>query len=183
VSCDHNCFQDSIGLIRNPELPAYDVACSRDDRMTMTKCFALAAILMGCGFLALAAANSHRYSAIGLDTDRLRDEQIVHSYWRLRWVGDGTIRCGGGEKRYRLDEETLDTIDLAGRLMEEPQLEMHRSARWGFGLWQGPEAYDSREGTHRWARWISVPAWLPGIVMLGIGGILYQYITRYQRAA
>lgn len=147
------------------------------------KLFALAAILAGCGFLALAAANSRRYSAIGLDTDRLRNEQMVRTYLRVRWVGDGTIRCGGGEKRYGLDEETLEPFDLAGRLMEKPQLEMHRPVRWGFGMWQEPEAYDSKEGRHRWARWVSVPAWLPGIVMLGAGGILYSRAIRSEGSA
>lgn len=141
--------------------------------MTLFKVFALATILAGCGFLALAAANSRRYSAIGLDTDRLRNERIVHTYMRLRWLGDGTVRCGCGEKQYRLDEETFDSIDLAGRLMEETQLELHRAARWGFGMWRGPEAYDSKEGKHNWARWVSVPDWLPGVVLLGIGGIFY----------
>lgn len=109
--------------------------------MTVSRLLAVTAILVGCGFLVLAAANSRRYSAIGLDTDRLRDERILHTYWRLRWLGDGTVRCGGGEKQYRLDEETFDPIDLAGRLMERTHLELHRPARWGFGMWRGPEAY------------------------------------------
>ncbi len=148
----------------------------------MSKIVALVVILMGCSFLIVAVANGARYSAIGLDTDRLRGERIVHRYWRLRWLGDGTLRCGGGAKQYRLDEETLDRVDLAGRLLEEPQLEKHRPAWWGFGVWQGPEAYDSKEGKHLWARWVSVPAWLPGVVLLGFGASLFIRTTRRRRS-
>lgn len=144
----------------------------------MAKLFALTAVLAGCGFLVLAAANSRRYSAIGLDTDRLRDARLVRTYCRVRWLGDGTVRCGGGEKHYGLGEENREPFDLAGRLMEVPQLDMHRPAQWGFGLWQTPEVYDSREGRHRWALWLSAPAWLPGVVLLAIGGILYKRTTR-----
>ena len=140
--------------------------------MPMSKVFGVAAILLGIAFLVMAAANSRRYSAIGVDLDQLKDERIVHTYWRVRWICDGTVRCGGGEKRYKLEEETLVPFDPAGRLLEDPHFDLFRDAPWGFGMWQEPEAYDCKEGRHYWARWISVPAWLPAIVMLGLGRIL-----------
>ncbi|MBC8353580.1 MAG: hypothetical protein H8E66_16395 [Planctomycetes bacterium] len=146
--------------------------------MFFPKQFGWAAILAGIGFLAFAAANSRRYSAVGLDTDRLRDEHIMHTYFRVRWLGDGSVRCGAGEKQYTLEEEEFTRIDLAGRLREEPQFDMHRPAEFGFGLWRNPEAYDSKEGKHLWARWVSVPDWLPGIVMLAIGTAFYNRSTK-----
>jgi hypothetical protein len=145
--------------------------------MKASKLLAVAVILMGVGWLAFAAANSRRYSAVGLDTDRMRDECIVHAYFRLRWLGDGSVRCGMGEKQYTLEEETYDPIDLAGRLMQEPRFELHRRARFGFGWWPVPEAFDSKDGKHLWAQWVSVPAWLPGLVMLVIGMSLHTRLA------
>ena len=127
--------------------------------------------------------NSRRYSAIGLDTDRLQNEHFVHSYFRVRWLGDGSVRCGAGAKQYAFDEEEFDALDLAGRWMEKPRLNLHRPARFGFGFWRKPEDFDSREGKPLWAWWISVPAWFPGIVMLAIGMTLHKRTTQTKGTA
>ena len=130
--------------------------------------------LAGAGFLLLTPPSYYRYSAVGIDTDRLDGTTITHSYYRLRWPGDGTVRCGIGEKLYSLDEEDLDPVDLAGRLFQKPTTELHRSAKWGFAVWHSPEAYDTEDGRHLWARWMSVPAWLPGVLLLGTGLVIHR---------
>lgn len=137
--------------------------------------------LVGTGFLILTPPSYYRYSAVGFDMDRLEGDVIIHSYHRLRWPGDGTVRCGMGEKQFSVEEEDVDIVDLAGRLFDEPTLDLHRRAESGFALWRAPEVYDSKEGRHLWARWISVPAWLPGVVLLGIGTVLYLSVGRAAR--
>jgi len=122
----------------------------------------------------MAGASYYRYSVVGFDTERLRNQIIIHAYHRLRWPGDGTLRWGTGVIHYTPEEEDLEAVDLAGRLFEEPERGSHRPATLGFGLWSGPEAYDTEDGIHVRARWISVPAWLPGIVLLAIGLMLHR---------
>lgn len=139
--------------------------------MTASRIFARLPLAIAIGFLVMTPPAYFRYSTVGLDTDRLTDYGIRHRYYRLRWPGDGTVRFGGGIIDYTLDEEDLDPIDPVGRLLETPKLDRHRPARQGFGYWHGAERYDQPVGRDMGARWISLPAWLPGILLLAAIGI------------
>ena len=139
----------------------------------MSQRLAVLLIAVGCGFLLLVPPGYFRYSTIGFDSERKRADEVLHFYFRLRWPGDGTFRIGTGEIAYSLDED-VDTLDLAGRLFENSQATSHRRAAFGFGYWVGPEGRETSDGAHRWARWVSLPAWLPAISLLTLGLLLYR---------
>ena len=151
--------------------------------MKLTRLFVLAMLLVGLGFLVMTPPSYLRYSAFGLDSEWQQSDTIIHYYFRFRWPGDGTFRSGGGVIHYSIEEEDLDPVDLAGRLFAESDLALHRASRGGFGYWHGQEAYDDKGGTHPWARWISVPAWLPAVTLLGIAIVVSHSTASAKEAA
>lgn len=103
------------------------------------------------------------YTSIGFDFEYAEGPNVVERFYRARWPGDGSFRLGLGAIYYSLDEEDVDTIDLAGRLLEPPTHELTRTSWLRFGIATGvPEGDRGRLDS---STWLVVPSTFPPLLL------------------
>ena len=129
--------------------------------------------LMFLGFIGTAAlwATSYtHYTSIGIDHDQhinnegsdSNNKNILHSYYRVRWPGNGSIWFGGGQSKRSINSpKPFEAFDLAATfLYPNPELPIIESAYNKAGFWLKNREKPSQQF------WLGIPAWLP-VVILG----------------
>lgn len=132
-----------------------------------------------CVLAGMCLSSYSLYTSLGMDTDHLEGDSVRYTYYRIRWLGDGSFRIGGGALARPLSAAPVDPFDLGGTFFEPARRPVPRSSwnHWGFWWVDEPEPHDNRRQI--WTFWIGLPSWLPP---LGTGA-LAVLMTRLARRA
>ncbi len=122
------------------------------------------------GVTVMWATSYTHYTSVGIDHDQREEQQIKHSYYRLRWPGNGSISLGGGKSYRPLNSsKPFETLDLAATfLYPEPELPEVESIYNKAGFWYKSMIQPSRQF------WLGVPAWLPVIILGFLSFVLWR---------
>jgi len=108
----------------------------------MFKKLLLSLLLLGfIGTAALWATSYTHYTSVGIDHDQHvnneANKSILHSYYRVRWPGNGSIWFGGGQSKRPIDSpKPFEAFDLAATfLYPNPELPIIESAYNKAGFW------------------------------------------------
>jgi len=122
-------------------------------------------ILAFIGTAALWATSYTHYTSLGIDHDQYinnvtsddNNKNILHSYYRVRWPGNGSIWFGGGQSERPLNSpKPFETFDLAATfLYHNPELPPVESTYNKVGFWLKTMEKPSKQF------WLGIPAWLP----------------------
>lgn len=118
--------------------------------------------ILGLGFLLLWPFSYHLYTSIGMDTDRLLTDSVLHHSYRLRWPGDGTVRLQHDQRLYAIGEERIAAIDFAFHLLERPPQTRIEGKR----PWHGFSLARQQRGERKVFSWIGCPSWFPPLILL-----------------
>ena len=136
----------------------------------LKKLFFALILLAWFGGTAMWATSYTHYTSVGIDHDQREEQQIKHSYYRLRWTGGGSIWLGGGKSYRPLNSpKPFETLDLAATfLYPEPELPKVESIYNKAGFWYKSMTQPSRQF------WLGVPAWLPVIILSFLSFVLWR---------
>lgn len=118
--------------------------------------------ILGLGFLLLWPFSYHLYTSIGMDTDRLLSDSVLHHSYRLRWPGDGTVRLQHDQRLYAIGEERIAAVDFAFHLLERPP----QTRIEGIRPWHGFSLARQQRGERKVFSWIGCPSWFPPLILL-----------------
>ena len=109
------------------------------------------------GYSLMWLTSYSHYTSIGINLDQYKQKKISHSYYRLRWPGNGSIWLGGGYSYRTLNSlKPFERIDLAATfLYSDPELPEVKSYYNKIGFWLISTNKSSRQF------WIGIPSWLP----------------------
>lgn len=132
--------------------------------------FKLSLTLALLGFTVMWMLSYFYYSAIGIDDDRIRSNDILHSYYRIHWPGDGMMWLGRGSVSRPLNsQKPLETLDLAGVLFRPPSTKPKPfpETHWNhLGFWHTTRPEPAPHF------WLGMPAWVPALLLLFIAIIM-----------
>lgn len=124
--------------------------------------FARLSALVGLGFLLMVPFSYSRYTSVGIDTDQLVADGVLHDSYRLRWPGDGTVRLQYDRRLYEFGEERMETVDFAARVLERPP----RTRAASTVAWHGFSWGVQQRGERKSYTWIGSPSWLPALLLM-----------------
>ena len=144
----------------------------------MLKKALLALLLLGLlGSSVMWATSYTHYTSVGIDHDQRvnadneqQQTHIQHSYYRVRWPGNGSIWLGGGKSLRPHDSpKPFEPFDLAATFMHpQPVLPPIDSSYNKAGFWFKSLTKPSRQ------IWLGVPSWLPVVVLGLLSFILWR---------
>ena len=109
------------------------------------------------------------YTSIGIDVDTMKNQQITHRYYRVRWPGNGSIWLGGGlSHRASNPDSPYEPFDLAATFLASNPIKPQPNSRLNqIGFWYY---------TPRQQGWIGIPSFLPILLI----GLLLFYLIRHR---
>ena len=142
--------------------------------------------LLFLGFIGTAtlwATSYTHYTSLGIDHDQhlnndasdSNGKSILHSYYRVRWPGNGSIWFGGGQSKRPIDSpKPFEAFDLAATfLYPSPELPAIESAYNKAGFWLKTMDKPSKQF------WIGVPAWLPVVIFGFLSLLLWRRLKKH----
>jgi hypothetical protein len=121
--------------------------------------------LMSACLLLMALVGQSHYTSLGIDHDVRSGDQVLASWLRVRWPGDGSLWVGGAGAYRAVGQRDEEQFDLGGVFFKAPQsLPIPRTAanRYGFWLVTTP-AEDPLNPQGVWSFWVAAPAWLAAL--------------------
>lgn len=146
----------------------------------MFKKLLLSLLLLGfIGTAALWATSYTHYTSVGIDHDQHvnneANKSILHSYYRVRWPGNGSIWFGGGQSKRPIDSpKPFEAFDLAATfLYPNPELPIIESAYNKAGFWLKSIEKPSKQF------WLGLPAWLPFVILGFLSLLLWRRLKKH----
>ena len=136
--------------------------------------FARLSTLVGFGFLLMVPFSYSRYTSLGIDTDQLVADGVLHHSYRLRWPGDGTVRLQYDRRLYEFGEEQIEAVDFAARVLERPP----RTRATSTVAWHGFSWGVQQRGERKAYTWIGGPSWLPALLFMIPGSYSGRFRAR-----
>jgi len=115
------------------------------------------------------ALSHHFYTSVGIDADQVKGNQVLSSYYRVRWPGNGSFWLGG-EADYRpLSAGPVEKFDLGGVFFDRPPQRPKPRSFWNqAGFWWFKNSFRTQKNHQpTWIFWIGVPSWLP-VMLTGL---------------
>lgn len=120
-------------------------------------------LLMLLGFSFFGLSSYSHYTSVGVDRDQYNNDHIRHSYYRVRWPGNGSFWLGGGTSNRPLNSsKPFEGFDLAATFLDSnPVLPVAESNYNKVGFWLRSMTHPSKQF------WLGIPSWLP-VLFLGL---------------
>lgn len=131
-------------------------------------CFRICIVL--CVLFALTFVLSYSYlNNMGLDEENKNGEEIIQTFYRIAWPGNGSFIVGF-LARYKKDfSEPFEHYDLGGSFFDRPWKPKVKSNWNKIGFWY----IDNHPRNVIKQLWIGIPSWLP-VVFFGVLAILLK---------
>lgn len=120
-------------------------------------------ILLLLGFSLFSLSGYTRYSAVGIDHDELRQDQVYYHYYRIYWSGYGSLFIGRGTtQRKQPLHKPLEYYDPAAVFLRKPHKKTPiKQSIWNqLGFW-----WVDLKLPHSQQSWMGIPAGFPLLIL------------------
>lgn len=116
--------------------------------------------LITFGFVVMWLGSYSTYTSVGIDLEEAQGAQVLCTFYRLRWPGDGSFRMGTVVMTRPSEERPLEPFDVGGRFFQPARASVPKSLWNSLGFWWIDEAKEqlTRES------WVGMPGWIPPLL-------------------